>query len=197
MSVFNKFSLFQKMRRNRRNRLWHMGLLFLVYSGLYVYSAPSGSTSTEDPYMSTSLSDLVSSTAETELETTLLPSSTRKPPHPHPTWRPLRENCTPPSIEQFPRPLMPASWRIHGGLIIHVCVAIFTFLGLAIVCDDYFVSSLDRLCEGEHRADLLPIWDIVIINSTVYFQNSKCHPMWPVRRLWRPVQAHPSWPPSS
>lgn len=26
-------------------------------------------------------------------------------------------------------------------------IAIFTFLGLAIVCDDYFVSSLDRICE--------------------------------------------------
>lgn len=26
-------------------------------------------------------------------------------------------------------------------------MAIFTFLGLAIVCDDYFVSSLDRICE--------------------------------------------------
>ncbi|XP_026474447.1 probable sodium/potassium/calcium exchanger CG1090 [Ctenocephalides felis] len=37
--------------------------------------------------------------------------------------------------------------RKHGGLVIHVIVAIFTFLGLAIVCDDYFVSSLDRICE--------------------------------------------------
>lgn len=40
--------------------------------------------------------------------------------------------------------------RKHGGLVIHVFVAIFTFLGLAIVCDDYFVASLDRICEGEH-----------------------------------------------
>lgn len=39
--------------------------------------------------------------------------------------------------------------RKHGGLIIHILVAIYTFLGLAIVCDDYFVSSLDRICEGE------------------------------------------------
>lgn len=37
--------------------------------------------------------------------------------------------------------------RKHGGLIIHVLVAVFTFFGLAIVCDDYFVSSLDRICE--------------------------------------------------
>lgn len=38
--------------------------------------------------------------------------------------------------------------RKHGGLIIHVLVAVFTFFGLAIVCDEYFVASMDRLCEG-------------------------------------------------
>jgi hypothetical protein len=35
----------------------------------------------------------------------------------------------------------------HGGFLIHVVVAMFTFLGLAIVCDEYFVASLDRICE--------------------------------------------------
>lgn len=37
--------------------------------------------------------------------------------------------------------------RKHGGLIIHLLVATYTFLGLAIVCDEYFVASLDRICE--------------------------------------------------
>ncbi|XP_076625045.1 putative sodium/potassium/calcium exchanger CG1090 isoform X2 [Colletes latitarsis] len=63
------------------------------------------------------------------------------------TWRPRRENCSPPAIEQFPRPVMGPKARKHGGLIIHILVAVYTFLGLAIVCDDYFVSSLDRICE--------------------------------------------------
>lgn len=62
------------------------------------------------------------------------------------SYRPKR-NCTPPAIEQFPPPLFPPWFREKGGLIIHVLIAIFTFLGLAIVCDDYFVSSLDRICE--------------------------------------------------
>ncbi|XP_015519004.1 probable sodium/potassium/calcium exchanger CG1090 isoform X2 [Neodiprion pinetum] len=64
-----------------------------------------------------------------------------------PTWRPRRENCSPPAIEQFPRPLVGPEARKHGALIIDILVAIYTFLGLAIVCDDYFVSSLDRICE--------------------------------------------------
>ncbi|KAJ2940030.1 hypothetical protein O0L34_g14063 [Tuta absoluta] len=63
-----------------------------------------------------------------------------------PTVHPLR-NCTPPAIEQFPRPLMGQFARTHGGLILHVLVCVFTFIGLAIVCDEYFVSSLDRICE--------------------------------------------------
>ncbi|XP_015121174.1 probable sodium/potassium/calcium exchanger CG1090 [Diachasma alloeum] len=65
----------------------------------------------------------------------------------HPTWRPPRENCTAPAIEQFPKPFMGKWGREHGGLIIHILAAIYTFLGLAIVCDDYFVASLDRICE--------------------------------------------------
>lgn len=63
------------------------------------------------------------------------------------TMRPPRTNCSAPAIEQFPRPLMGPETRKRGGLIIHILVAVYTFLGLAIVCDDYFVSSLDRICE--------------------------------------------------
>ena len=62
-------------------------------------------------------------------------------------------NCTPPAIEQFPEPLMNNYFRKRGGLIIHICVAIYMFVGLAIVCDDYFVPALDRIAEGRIIAD--------------------------------------------
>lgn len=65
-----------------------------------------------------------------------------------PTINPLRPGCHPPAIEQFPAQPFGPSFRKHGGLIIHIIIAILTFLGLAIVCDDYFVASLDRICEG-------------------------------------------------
>lgn len=82
----------------------------------------------------------------------------------HATWRPRRKDCSPPAIEQFPRPLMGPSARKHGGLIIHILVAIYTFLGLAIVCDDYFVSSLDRICEGNEsfKVDFLRVPDLCV-----------------------------------
>ena len=58
-------------------------------------------------------------------------------------------NCTPPAIEQFPEPLMDNYYRKCGGIIIHILVAIYMFIGLAIVCDDYFVPALDRIAEGK------------------------------------------------
>ncbi|XP_055716381.1 probable sodium/potassium/calcium exchanger CG1090 isoform X1 [Phlebotomus papatasi] len=153
------------MRQNRRGRVWHIGILFLIYSCLYVYSAKI-KTSTEEEIneeQTGSLNELNVSpnpTFDTELyttsiakeETDMIELTTRESSHiphhhAHPTWRPKRQNCTPPAIEQFPQPLMGPNARKHGGLVIHVIVAIFTFLGLAIVCDDYFVSSLDRICE--------------------------------------------------
>ena len=57
-------------------------------------------------------------------------------------------NCTPPAIEQFPVPLMDNYYRQRGGLLIHILIAIYMFIGLAIVCDDYFVPALDRIAEG-------------------------------------------------
>uniref|UniRef100_A0A182W3I1 Sodium/calcium exchanger membrane region domain-containing protein n=1 Tax=Anopheles minimus TaxID=112268 RepID=A0A182W3I1_9DIPT len=158
-------------RHTRRGRYWHMGIVFLVYSSFHAYSASIGGGSEEKGAYDLGNIDLsnvspnpafyatsASSSGETsgESDTTAPddagPTEETKPAagrahHSHPTWRPKRENCTPPAIEQFPQPLMGPNVRKHGGLIIHVLVAIFTFLGLAIVCDDYFVSSLDRICE--------------------------------------------------
>ncbi|XP_075232313.1 putative sodium/potassium/calcium exchanger CG1090 [Lycorma delicatula] len=62
-------------------------------------------------------------------------------------YRQRRSNCTPPAIEQFPKPSMGPYWRKHGGLIFHILICIYSFIGLAIVCDEYFVTSLDRICE--------------------------------------------------
>jgi len=74
-----------------------------------------------------------------------LPESTTENPSESPSYD---ADCPRPAIEQFPKPLIGPSARRHGGLIIHLALAVYTFIGLAIVCDEYFVSSLDRICEG-------------------------------------------------
>lgn len=36
-----------------------------------------------------------------------------------------------------------------GGVFVHILIALYLFAALAIVCDDYFVPSLERICEGD------------------------------------------------
>ena len=58
-------------------------------------------------------------------------------------------NCTPRSLDQFPPDMMTEEQRKQGGVIAHVLIALYIFGALAIVCDDYFVASLEYICEGK------------------------------------------------
>ncbi|KAH8311563.1 hypothetical protein KR044_006914, partial [Drosophila immigrans] len=136
--------------------MWNMGLLFLIYYCVSIYSA-KGDEKADIPLDVGALPEaadpdvppeLVNTSAIPTLTTDQMESTVATPVHGAvPTYRPKRSNCTPPAIEQFPQPLMNKWARQHGGLVLHIIVAIFTFFGLAIVCDEYFVASLDRLCE--------------------------------------------------
>jgi K+-dependent Na+/Ca+ exchanger-like protein len=57
------------------------------------------------------------------------------------------DRCISPAIEQFPRAFMGQWLRQHGGFVLHVALAAYTFLALAIICDEFFVPSLERMCE--------------------------------------------------
>lgn len=152
-----------------------LGVIFFIYSAISVYSASTNQTTTDSSRdIGTTLSpegttpdinDDVSSTEPSSLTTT---STTTSPNpeyiDPRGKYRPKR-NCTPPAIDQFPPTLLPRKFREHGGLIIHILIAIFTFLGLAIVCDDYFVASLDRICEGLPYNFLSMVWFFFFVRS--------------------------------
>ncbi|XP_074648859.1 sodium/potassium/calcium exchanger 4-like [Tubulanus polymorphus] len=62
----------------------------------------------------------------------------------------VKDKCTPPAYHEFPKDLFTNRQRSHGALVIHVCVVCYMFYALALVCDDYFVSSLDKICEKLH-----------------------------------------------
>ncbi|CAI2727513.1 unnamed protein product [Schistosoma spindalis] len=64
---------------------------------------------------------------------------------PHPSL-----NCTPLAIENFPRDIFTQSQRQYGAVIIHLVVSIYMFIGLALLCDDYFIPCLERICEVLH-----------------------------------------------
>ncbi|XP_022106970.1 sodium/potassium/calcium exchanger 4-like [Acanthaster planci] len=56
-------------------------------------------------------------------------------------------NCTPPTIHEFPEDVFSNEQRKKGALVLHFMCVIYMFVALAIVCDDYFVSSLEKICE--------------------------------------------------
>ncbi|KAI8482087.1 hypothetical protein Bbelb_401740 [Branchiostoma belcheri] len=57
-------------------------------------------------------------------------------------------NCSPPAIHHFPADLFTQAQRRQGAVILHVIASLYMFMALAIVCDDYFVPSLERISEG-------------------------------------------------
>ncbi|XP_041370411.1 sodium/potassium/calcium exchanger 3-like [Gigantopelta aegis] len=61
-----------------------------------------------------------------------------------------KPNCTPRAVEQFPRDIFSQDQRSHGAILIHIFIVLYMFLALAIVCDSYFVPSLEILCEYLH-----------------------------------------------
>lgn len=58
-------------------------------------------------------------------------------------------NCTPRAIEEFPKNPFTLKQTKDGAIALHIAIAIYMFGALAIVCDDYFVSSLESICDSK------------------------------------------------
>jgi len=76
------------------------------------------------------------STTETTLSTTAATNNTTGD----------ATHCEAPSVAEFPNDLFTQHQRTHGAFLIHVVVAIYMCVALAIICDYYFVPSLEVLC---------------------------------------------------
>jgi len=57
------------------------------------------------------------------------------------------KNCTPAAIDEFPEDFFNQDQRARGGVVIHFLISIYLFYVLAIVCDDFFVPSLECICD--------------------------------------------------
>ena len=62
---------------------------------------------------------------------------------------PKMNDCLAPAITQFPKPTIDKKARQKGAVIVHILVATYMFIGLAIICEDYFVPALTRTSDGE------------------------------------------------
>ncbi|XP_006133722.2 sodium/potassium/calcium exchanger 4 isoform X1 [Pelodiscus sinensis] len=63
------------------------------------------------------------------------------------------KNCTEPAINEFPEDLFTNKERQQGAVFLHIVSALYMFYALAIVCDDFFVPSLEKICEKLHLSE--------------------------------------------
>ncbi|XP_075420151.1 sodium/potassium/calcium exchanger 3 isoform X2 [Tenrec ecaudatus] len=63
------------------------------------------------------------------------------------------KNCTSPALEEFPKDIFSNEDRKQGAVVLHVLCAMYMFYALAIVCDDFFVPSLEKICERLHLSE--------------------------------------------
>ncbi|EPY81550.1 hypothetical protein CB1_000726115 [Camelus ferus] len=57
------------------------------------------------------------------------------------------------TIHEFPADLFSNQERQHGAVLLHILGALYMFYALAIVCDDFFVPSLEKICEKLHLSE--------------------------------------------
>ncbi|XP_048341187.1 sodium/potassium/calcium exchanger 4 isoform X2 [Sphaerodactylus townsendi] len=62
-------------------------------------------------------------------------------------------NCTQPAIREFPDDIFTNKQRQQGAVLLHITGALYMFYALAIVCDDFFVPSLEKICEKLHLSE--------------------------------------------
>jgi len=58
-------------------------------------------------------------------------------------------NCTQPAIDDFPRDLFTEAQRQSGAVVLHVIASLYLFVALAVVCDEYFVPAVEKICAGK------------------------------------------------
>ncbi|XP_029004584.1 sodium/potassium/calcium exchanger 3 isoform X2 [Betta splendens] len=76
------------------------------------------------------------------------------------------KNCTAPALHEFPTDLFTNKERTEGAVALHVLCTIYMFCALALVCDDYFVPSLEKICE----AVKLSHW--ALLRDSIYYTFS-------------------------
>uniref|UniRef100_A0ABK9NGX8 Sodium/calcium exchanger membrane region domain-containing protein n=1 Tax=Glossina morsitans morsitans TaxID=37546 RepID=A0ABK9NGX8_GLOMM len=56
--------------------------------------------------------------------------------------------CTMAAILQFPEDGLTRPQRLHGWIIVHIVLTVYGFWILAIVCDDYLIPCIQKICKG-------------------------------------------------
>lgn len=73
------------------------------------------------------------------------------------------ETCIPNSSEDFPKDLFTMEQKRHGAVILHFILGIYCFTLLAVVCNDYFLPSVERICEVMNLSEVSQL-NLIILN---------------------------------
>lgn len=63
-------------------------------------------------------------------------------------------DCVSPQSSEFPDGFFTVQERKDGGLVIYFMIIFYMLLAVSIVCDDYFLPSLEVISERKCRARL-------------------------------------------
>jgi hypothetical protein len=76
--------------------------------------------------------------------------------------------CRNRTIDEFPPDFLSLEQKRHGGVIIHIFIMVYLFCAVAIVCDEYFVHSLNRISNGKFCKNYYFIF-LTPINYNFYY----------------------------
>lgn len=57
-------------------------------------------------------------------------------------------HCIPPAINEFPEDIFTQEQRQRGFVLIHIFATAYFCLVLAVICDQFFVPTLEVIAEG-------------------------------------------------
>jgi len=144
-----KMAIFGRARRKRGDYfMYRVCSILLLFGGLLAFSTFSAANNKSSESFGIYLD-------QSEYSNRIRRSS----PIENGTSSPLDEseteekNCSEPAYKEFPTDGLTSQQRSSGAIVIHILLSLYMFLGLAIICDDYFVASLEQIVEKLQLSD--------------------------------------------
>lgn len=143
-----KMAIFGRARRKRGDYfMYRVCSILLLFGGLLAFSTFSAANNKSSEsfgiYLDQSeYSNRVRRSSPIENGTSSLDESESE-----------EKNCSEPAYKEFPTDGLTSQQRSSGAIVIHILLSLYMFLGLAIICDDYFVASLEQIVEKLQLSD--------------------------------------------
>jgi len=141
-----KMAIFGRARRKRGDYfMYRVCSILVLFGGLLAFSTFSAANNQSESfgiYLDSEYSNRIRRSSPIENGTSSLDQSESE-----------AKNCSEPAYKEFPSDGLTSQQRSSGAIVIHILLSLYMFLGLAIICDDYFVASLEQIVEKLQLSD--------------------------------------------